>query len=85
MTLGVDGITEADLLVHDEGAEDPYLALILSRMFWPEYPVPVGVFRRIERPTHDALMDEQIRTATDKSGPGDLGKALLAGETWTVT
>ena len=49
-----------------------------------EFPVPVGVFRRIERPTHDSLMDEQIRTATDKSGPGDLGKALLAGETWTV-
>jgi 2-oxoglutarate ferredoxin oxidoreductase subunit beta len=85
VTLGVDGVTEADLLVHDESAEDPYLALILSRMFWPEYPVPVGVLRRIERPTHDSLMDEQIRTATEKSGPGDLGKALLAGETWTVT
>jgi len=45
----------------------------------------VVVLRRIKQPTHDALMDEQIRTATDKSGPGDLGKALLAGETWTVT
>ena len=85
VTLGVDGVTENDLLVHDEQAEDPYLALILSRMFWPEFPVPVGVLRRIERPTHDSLMDEQIRTATEKSGAGDLGKALLAGETWTVT
>ena len=85
VTLGEDGVTEADLLVHDEDAEDPYLALMLSRMWWPEFPVPVGVLRRIERPTHDPLMDEQIRTATEKSGAGDLGKALLAGETWTVT
>ena len=27
MTIGQDGVTEADLLVHDEQAEDPYLAL----------------------------------------------------------
>ena len=84
VTLGVDGVTEADLLVHDENAEDPYLALILSRMFWPEFPVPVGVFRKVERPTHDSLIDEQIRTATAKSGEGDLAKALVAGETWVV-
>ena len=42
VTLGENGVTEADLLVHDESAEDPYLALVLSRMFWPDYPVPVG-------------------------------------------
>ena len=33
-----DGVDEQDLLVHDETADDPYLALILSRMWWPEYP-----------------------------------------------
>ena len=45
VTIGENGVTEADLLVHDETAEDPYLALMLSRMFWPEFPVPVGVLR----------------------------------------
>jgi 2-oxoglutarate ferredoxin oxidoreductase subunit beta len=83
VTLG-DGITEADLLVHDAHAEDPYLALMLSRMMWPEYPVPVGVVRDVDRPTHDALLSEQIETAKAKQGEGDLGKALLAGEVWTV-
>jgi 2-oxoglutarate ferredoxin oxidoreductase subunit beta len=84
VTIGQDGVTEADLLVHDAHAEDPYLALILSRMFWPEYPVPVGVLRAVERPTYSDLMDEQIRQAIEKSGEGDLEKVLLAGETWTV-
>ncbi len=46
VTIGENGITEADLLVHDEQAEEPYLALMLSRMFWPEFPVPVGVLPR---------------------------------------
>ncbi len=84
VTIGEDGVTEADLLVHDQHAEDPYLALILSRMFWPEFPVPVGVLRQVERPTYSDLMDAQIDQAIAKSGPGDLRKALQAGETWTV-
>jgi 2-oxoglutarate ferredoxin oxidoreductase subunit beta len=82
--VGVDGVTEADLLVHDEQAEEPYLALMLSRMFWPDFPVPVGVLRAVPRPTHDQLIEEQIASATAASGEGDLEKALLSGETWTV-
>jgi 2-oxoglutarate/2-oxoacid ferredoxin oxidoreductase subunit beta len=79
-----DGVSEDDLLVHDETAQDPYLAFILSRMWWPDFPVPVGVLRRVERPTHDALMTAQIDDAVAARGAGDLGKALNSGETWTV-
>jgi 2-oxoglutarate ferredoxin oxidoreductase subunit beta len=84
VTIGENGITEADLLVHDEQAEDPYLALMLSRMFWPQFPVPVGVLRAVPRPTHDQLVTDQIQAAVAKSGRGDLAQALASGETWTV-
>jgi 2-oxoglutarate ferredoxin oxidoreductase subunit beta len=77
-------IGEADLLVHDEEAEDPYLAYMLSRMWWPEYPVPVGVFRNVERPTHDELITAQIETALAQRGPGDLEALLRSGDTWSV-
>ena len=60
VTIGENGVTEADLLVHDEQAEEPYLALMLSRMFWPDFPVPVGVLRAVARPTHDQLIEDQI-------------------------
>jgi 2-oxoglutarate/2-oxoacid ferredoxin oxidoreductase subunit beta len=82
--LGENGVTEADLLVHDESAEDPYLALILSRMWWPQFPVPVGVFRRVQRPTHDQLVTSQIESAVARQGVGDLGELLTSGETWVV-
>ena len=84
VTIGENGITEADLLVHDEQAEDPYLALMLSRMFWPAFPVPVGVLRAVPRPTHDELLGGQIEAAIAKAGKGDLTKALMSGETWVV-
>jgi 2-oxoglutarate/2-oxoacid ferredoxin oxidoreductase subunit beta len=84
VTIGENGVGETDLLVHDEEAEDPYLAYMLSRMFWPQFPVPVGVFRKVNRPTHHELMVGQIEDARTRHGEGDLQKLLLSGETWVV-
>jgi 2-oxoglutarate ferredoxin oxidoreductase subunit beta len=79
-----NGVSEDDLLVHDEETEDPYLAYMLSRMWWPKFPVPVGVLRRVQRPTHDQLMQGQVDEAVTRQGRGDLAKLLVSGETWTV-
>jgi 2-oxoglutarate ferredoxin oxidoreductase subunit beta len=79
-----DGVSEEDLLVHDEEAEDPYLAYMLSRMWWPQFPVPVGVLRRVQRPTHDQLAIGQIEDAITRQGTGDLEELLVGGETWVV-
>jgi 2-oxoglutarate ferredoxin oxidoreductase subunit beta len=84
VTIGENGVAEGDLLVHDELAEEPYLALMLSRMFWPDFPVPVGVFRAVPRPTHDQLIEQQIDAAIAARGRGDLAAVLASGETWTV-
>jgi 2-oxoglutarate/2-oxoacid ferredoxin oxidoreductase subunit beta len=79
-----NGVNEQDLIVHDERAEHPYLAFILSRMWYPEFPVPVGVLRNVEKPTHDELLTEQIEQARAKQGEGKLADLIDAGETWVV-
>jgi 2-oxoglutarate/2-oxoacid ferredoxin oxidoreductase subunit beta len=79
-----DGVSEDDLLVHDEHAQDPYLAYMLSRMWGPQFPVPVGVLRSVKRATHDQLMQAQVDDAIAQHGRGDLEKLLVSGETWTV-
>jgi 2-oxoglutarate ferredoxin oxidoreductase subunit beta len=76
--------TEEHLLVHDENSSDPTLATLLARMTYPELPVPMGVFRAIERPTYEVMLRDQIATARAKSGPGDLEKLLNSGDTWVV-
>jgi 2-oxoglutarate ferredoxin oxidoreductase subunit beta len=81
VTLG-DGITEADLLVHDE--RDLTLGFILSHMRPPEFPTPIGVFRAVERPSYDALVNEQIERARAK-GRDDLDAIINRGSTWTVS
>jgi hypothetical protein len=48
VTLG-DGVTEKDLLVHDAKNPDPGYSFLLANMELPELPVPIGVFRSIEK------------------------------------
>ena len=82
--IGANGITEADLLVHDINLQDPSVAFMLARMEQPDFPQPVGVFRAVERPSYDQMLAEQIETAIAKSGPGTLEKLIYSGDMWTV-
>jgi 2-oxoglutarate ferredoxin oxidoreductase subunit beta len=83
VTLG-DGVSEDDLLHHNELAEQPSLAYLLSRMHYPEFPEPIGVFRAVDRPRYDDELNAQLEDARAKDGPGDLDKLFHSGETWTV-
>jgi 2-oxoglutarate ferredoxin oxidoreductase subunit beta len=84
VTLGENGLTESDLLVHDEFAADPTLAYLLSRMEPPHFPVPMGVFRQVQKPTYTDLMLGQAQQAIEKRGPGDLAALYRAADTWVV-
>ena len=84
VTIGENGVTQADILVHDINLQDPSVAFMLARMEQPDFPQPVGVFRAVERPSYDKMMADQIDSAIAKSGPGDLEKLIYTGDMWTV-
>jgi len=84
VTIGENGITENDLLVHDMNEKDPSVAFMLARMEQPEFPQPVGIFRTIERATYEEMMVDQIDAAIAKTGPGNLEKLINSGDTWIV-
>jgi 2-oxoglutarate/2-oxoacid ferredoxin oxidoreductase subunit beta len=79
-----DQYSADDLLVHDEQWPDSTLAAMLARMQYPEMPVPMGVFRAVERPTYESMVVDQIAAARARSGPGDVMKLIHSGDTWTV-
>lgn len=79
------GISEDDLLFHDEKADEPTLAYLLSRMRHPEFPVPIGVFRSVDKPKYDQLINEQVAKAREANGEGDLAKLFNSGDTWEVS
>ncbi|MGE5595304.1 MAG: 2-oxoacid:ferredoxin oxidoreductase subunit beta [Hyphomicrobiales bacterium] len=74
---------ESELLVHDAKDPDPTLANILVRMDYPDFPVPIGVFRDVSQPTFDELLQKQVEDAKAKNPP-NFEELLHAGETWEV-
>jgi 2-oxoglutarate ferredoxin oxidoreductase subunit beta len=79
-----NGIAEDDLLFHDERALEPTTAYLLSRMRYPEFPEPIGVFRAVDRPKYDELLGMQVDEAKRTRGEGDLAALFAAGDTWDV-
>ena len=79
-----NGISEKDLLVHDEHCDCPSLAFQLSRMHYPDLPTPLGVFRDVEKPVYEEMMFDQIKDTTEKLGAGELQQLFEAGDTWKV-
>ena len=85
VTLG-NGITEKDLLVHDEYHPRASYAFLLAHMeSRPGFPTPIGVLRSWENvPRYEDVINAQIQEVQSRKGKGDLAKLLKAGDTWEV-
>jgi 2-oxoglutarate ferredoxin oxidoreductase subunit beta len=81
VTLGEDGITEADVLVHDETNRP--MAFLLGGLEPPNFPIALGVLLREQAPAYDASVVAQVEAAKQK-GMTDVDSLLRAGHTWTV-
>ncbi|QOV42351.1 2-oxoacid:ferredoxin oxidoreductase subunit beta [Streptomyces chromofuscus] len=77
---------EDQVLVHDAHADSPTTAFALSRLADPDtlHHTPIGVFRSVDRPVYDTQMADQLDTAVEHHGKGDLAALLAGGDTWTV-
>ncbi|HDU8576934.1 TPA: 2-oxoacid:ferredoxin oxidoreductase subunit beta [Vibrio diabolicus] len=65
-----------NLLLHSSQCEESYYAYALANLSYPDFPVPVGVFRSVTRPTFDQVIRHQKHQATLKYGQGDLTELL---------
>jgi 2-oxoglutarate/2-oxoacid ferredoxin oxidoreductase subunit beta len=74
------------LLRHDEHHIEPSLAFALSRLTLGTVgAAPVGVFRDIDRPSYDELMEGQLAAAKESRGQGDLAALIGSGDTWAIS
>ena len=84
--LGEDGVTEADIMVHDQ--TNRVLAGILAAMQPPDLPVALGVLFDDPAPAYDSQIAGQMADAVGGAWPspvgGDLDALLRSGHTWDV-
>ncbi|GAB4424574.1 MAG: hypothetical protein Kow0031_03620 [Anaerolineae bacterium] len=83
--VSLDAVAQEDLLVHREDVREPSLAYMLSRMRHPEFPEPIGVFRRVEKPVYEQALMAQVESAVAKKGKGNLYEMYSNADTWQVS
>jgi len=83
-TIGENGVTREDILVHDVTEPNGYVHQQLIGMKLPDFPVAMGVIRAVKAPVYDQLMEEQIETVKSKSKIKSIDDLLSSGNTWIV-
>lgn len=82
VTIGENGITEADIVVHDPKSKA--LSQMLADLKAPEKPVAIGVLKQVEDEVYDEAVMAQMKAVKEKKGSTNIKALLHSGETWTV-
>ena len=84
VTVGEDGYTLDDILVHDAHTDNMGLHMMLAEMKGPELPVALGVIRDVKQVTYDDGVHDQVLEVTAKSKIHSVDELLHSGSTWEV-
>ncbi len=83
VTIGEDGVTEEDIVVHDE--TNRVLAQMLSELKLPDFPEPIGVlYCDSTAPAFTDDVFQQRIVVRESKGEPDINSLLRSGHTWTV-
>ena len=83
-TIGENGVTEDDILVHDAHGDNLGLHTMLADMKYPEFPVALGIIRDVEDRTYDEAVRTQVLEVTGKSRMKCMDDLLCSGSVWEV-
>lgn len=82
--IGVDGVTESDILIHDAFEEDNTLHNMLIKLRMPQMPVAMGIIRSVKSDSYNDLVHAQIEDVKSTSKIKNVNELLNSGETWQV-
>ncbi len=84
VTIGEDGYTLDDVLIHDAHEKNPCLHTLLAMMDGEELPVAMGVIRDVEEPCYDEAVEMQIKEVQEKNPIRTLREFFLKSDVWEV-
>lgn len=84
VTIGEDGYTMDDILVHDAKNPNNVLHQMLAMMDGHELPLAIGVIRDADAPNYTDELTRQIEEVKGKKNFKSLREYILSGDTWEV-
>ena len=83
--LGDASPEEKNVMLHTPDRPGSLYTAMLAEMTFPDFPTPIGVLRKVEKPTYDAQINQQVDAAIDqRDGRADLQELINGANTWTV-
>ncbi|MFW5852134.1 MAG: 2-oxoacid:ferredoxin oxidoreductase subunit beta [Bacteroidota bacterium] len=83
-TIGENGITEDDILVHDAKNSNPMIHMGLINMQAPEFPVAMGVIRDVDVETYSDLLVQQEQEISKKSTIHTMDELFMSGDVYEI-
>ena len=88
--VGSSAVNGAKIVTHHPRADNPAQAFEIAQLDGPDMThVPMGIFRRVDRPTYDDQVRAQVAGAVAGHGgrpdDDDLAALLAGRDTWTVS
>ena len=84
VTIGENGVTEDQILVHDAHSDNVGIHMMLADMKYPDYPVALGIIRDVKDVTYDDCVRDQVAEVKAKSKIQCVDDLLRSGSTWEV-
>ncbi len=84
VTIGENGVTEDDILIHDATSEDTTLQMKLALMQGPEMPIALGVIRDVADETYDEAVTKQIEEVQAKAKIKTFDDLIDSCEQWEM-
>jgi 2-oxoglutarate ferredoxin oxidoreductase subunit beta len=81
VTIGEEGITQEDILIHDAKCEDNTLHQMLVKL---QYPLATGIIRSYEDKTFEEREEDLNKEVKSKSSFSKVDDLFFSGETYEV-
>ena len=83
VTIGENGITIDDIMVHHEDTEDTGIHMMLARMHG-DLPVAIGVIRNVKKTSYTQLYEDQMEEQMANGKYKCVDDLLNSGDTWEI-
>ncbi len=84
VTIGANGITEKDIMIHDAVSNDAVMHYNLIRMDQPEFPLAMGIIRAVEKTVYEDMLHDQIELSEKKTSIKCMDDLLKSGNTFEI-
>lgn len=83
-TMDINEKNTSQVLVHKKDGNNSMLHFALCNLEYPQYPLPVGIFKQVIQPSYHDVLNKHKSIAVKNAKIKNVHELLNSGDTWTI-